>query len=81
MRENSNCTFCNREPETYRHMFLSCELVKNFWIEVEKFMDGFDTTQINFDEDTVFWNRLVAHPVHHIKNLICCVAKQYIYKE
>ena len=29
--QKENCTFCDRYPESIEHLFWNCELIKNFW--------------------------------------------------
>ena len=43
-------------------------------------MDQFSEEQIDFDVDTVICNKLVNNP-GHIKNFLCLVTKQYIYRK
>ena len=31
IKDNPNCSFCNREPEKLRHLFWSCPKVASFW--------------------------------------------------
>ena len=60
-------------------MFVYCEKVANFWVEVEDFMMTFDQELIHFSPDTVLCNRIIINNPYHVKNFICLLAKQYIY--
>ena len=80
LKDTEQCYFCNVHRETYVHLFVMCEGVRQFWIDVEQFMDKYSKDPIHFEINTVLWNRLIYHPKSHIKNFICLLAKQYIYK-
>ena len=69
------------EPETLLHMFIKCEHVQNLWIKLEKYMERFDTSLINFSEDKVMFNMIMPARANHIKNFCCLVTKYYIYKQ
>ena len=75
------CSFCQREPETLLHMLIYCKHVQELWIKMEQFMLEFSNDPINFNVDTVIWNRIIHTPIGHVKNLICLVTKQFIYKQ
>ena len=32
--ENSHCSFCNQETETYKHLFMTCRKVEDVWKEI-----------------------------------------------
>ena len=32
--ENSNCSFCHQETETYKHLFMTCRNVEKLWKEI-----------------------------------------------
>ena len=81
LKESRMCSFCAREPETYLHLFIWCPKVAWIWLQLEQFMAKWSEEPINFQPDTVFWNRLVLYPASHIKNFLCLVPKQYIYRQ
>ena len=56
--DSNKCTFYGEAPESYRHLFIYCQYVERLWIQLEEFMTRFTKEQINFQEDTVFMNRL-----------------------
>ena len=80
MLGSNTCTFCDKEKETYKHLFILCPEVEKLWLNIEPFMNEFNNEQINFGIDTVIYNRLVEDP-GHIKNFICLLCKQYIYRQ
>ena len=75
------CYYCEEDAESYVHLFVMCRVVRDFWIKVESFMKNYSQDVIHFDVDTIFWNRIVYSPKGHVKNLICLVAKQFIYRQ
>ena len=81
MRENDKCTFCEEETESVIHLFVYCPKVAQLWVQMEENMNKFSLDQINFSVDSVLWNRLVLQPIGHIKNFMCLVIKQYIYRQ
>ena len=44
-------------------------------------MMDFDSTKIKFDIEAVLWNRIIPKPAKHIKNTICLLVKQFIYRQ
>ena len=74
------CTFCQKDKESYIHLFIWCEHVKNLWLKVETFMNEFSTDHIVFGVDMVICNRLVEDP-SHVKNFLCLLTKHYIYRQ
>ena len=63
-------------------MFVKCEKLADFWIKVEELMNRYECrSHINFGVNTVLWNRVILTPVGHVRNLICLLAKQFIYRQ
>ena len=75
------CSFCKIYPETYRHLFVECKVVSTLWMQVERMMDKYSKDQIHFDIDTVLWNMIIQDNPGHIKNFLCLITKQYIYRQ
>ena len=50
-------------------------------MDIEQRMNIYDNTPINFREDTVICNKLVINDTGNIKNMICLIVKQYIYRQ
>ena len=78
-RDNDLCTFCNKHRETYLHLFIYCPFVRDTWIQLEQFMEVFSEEPINFGLDTVICDQIVSG--RNIKNFLCLMFKQYIYKQ
>ena len=80
-RDDMLCTFCNQEPETYRHLFVMCTEIRNLWILAEEKMYKFDDEHITFNVERVLFNQLVDKNPKNVKNFVCLLLKQYIYKQ
>ena len=76
-----SCYFCQKQPESYEHLFVTCEFVQPIWEKLEEWMCTFSDEAIHFQTDMVLWSRLVDKLVGHIKNFLCLVTKQYIYQQ
>ena len=70
LKDTDKCTFCKQESESYLHLFIYCEKVQPFWVDVEELMKQYGNTPINFAPDTVLMNRVIDTP-GHVKNFIC----------
>ena len=79
--DENKCTFCGEHRESYLHLFIYCDFVKELWCEMDKYMNQISADPIYFDVDTVMWNRIIPANAGHIKNFICLVTKQYIYRQ
>ena len=80
LKDSSLCTFCEEHIETDLHLLIYCKHSKKFWLQVEEFMNLYSTDPINFDVDTVLWNRLVEKS-RHVKNTICLIAKYHLFSQ
>ena len=79
IRDNNRCSFCHNAKETYLHLFVYCNKVRDLWIRVEQLIKTFCHEPLNFNIDTVIANKLYENP-GHVGNLICLLTKQYIYR-
>ena len=79
VKSTNLCSFCELQRESYTHLFVKCEYVKELWLKVEPLMDCFSKDKISFDVDAIMCNRLITTNPAHVKNLICLIVKQYIY--
>ena len=79
--DSDNCSFCGTQRETYLHLFIHCPFVQPLWIELENFMNNYTSDAIVFREDMVISNRLIIDRPGHVKNFMCLLTKQYIYRQ
>ena len=79
MRDSDKCDRCG-QTETLSHMFVECEGLADFWIAVESLINSYCKVPINFNVENVLWNKIVQ-PIGNISNLICLIAKQFIYRQ
>ena len=74
---NNLCTFCHKEVETYPHVFLFCELVKQIWQDIIR---KFDLREINFNNwPLIFMGIQGNSPRTKMCNTIIIVIKHIIY--
>ena len=55
--------------------------VSNLWIAMKSYMLKYSSEQINFQIDTVLWNRIIHQLIGHITYFICLVIKHFIYRQ
>ena len=73
IKETNLCTFCEKMPETSRHLFYECEKVKPIW--------NFFETKMKLPLLTykqIYLNMLCKNP-KDVENCILLIIKQYIY--
>ena len=75
IRDNDLCSFCNRESETRKHLFFSCEHTKKFW---DQFQNEYLSNNNIINYQNVVFNLLVDNP-KMLPNLLTLLAKHYIY--
>ena len=78
--ESDCCTFCQKNAETYTHLFVMCEKTQIIWVHLERYMYIFTDEDIEFNISNVLLNRISSNP-RSIKNFLCLVCKQYIYRQ
>ena len=79
--EIDTCSFGCADRETYSHLFVMCEKVQNLWIQIDEMMEDFSKDPITFNIENVLWNLIIPNNPKHVKNLICLITKQYIYRQ
>ena len=80
IKETDLCTFCNGSAETYTHLFIMCEHVRELWIKLEQYMEKYNCDTIDFKVDKVLMNLIIENP-KNVKNFMCLLLKQYIYRK
>ena len=79
--EDDNCTLCGQHRETYLHLFIYCKKVEPIWLKLKSYMKRYGLKNIDFNERNVIFNCLIPDQPSHIKNFLCLVTKQYIYRQ
>lgn len=72
------CYFCQQTPETIEHIFVDCYLVKEIWIDLEKWMTDIFGLQTNFDKYSILFGKFDNRDIHRLENLIILFTKQCI---
>ena len=79
--DTDKCSFCGKQIENYTHLFVMCEKIRDIWIKIEEKMYEYNSQDIEFNVASVMWNRLVKNDPKNIKNFICLLFKQYVYRQ
>ena len=74
VQDDDKCSFCRTEPETLKHLFLTCSLVDSFWCEVSQYISRNGLGQIN-DKTKIFGHAEITIVTHCVT-----VAKYVIYE-
>ncbi len=75
--ENDICRLCEEEIETVEHVFLECEVVKLFWIDIERFVNAKFAIQMTLTKVEKIFG--VENQDLDMVNIIYIVAKKYVY--
>ena len=77
--DTNMCTFCSIVEESMSHLFFNCSVVCNFWQSVFEYIKSMYNVSLNTSTEARLYNMIVDKRRSHIGNLICLLAKQYIY--
>ena len=75
--ENNTCTFCNQDIETIKYLFCECETVKEFWNNLNNWLQRHANLRLNFEEKTIIFS---WQEKYSFLNFLLVLAKSYIYK-
>ncbi len=78
IKGNDSCTFCGSSPETLSHLFWDCDIVKNFWKNIQDWVNQtcpFIRLELS-KQDAILGN--LKHSVA-ISNIIL-IARLHIYQ-
>ena len=80
IKESDDCTFCETSRETIRHMMYECSMTKCIWNKLITICEDMQlpTPEINYK--AIILNAVNSNPANPT-NLLCLVAKQYIYRQ
>ena len=71
------CSFCNLFPETYKHLFYECQVVKQVWTRIEvNLLKG----EFSNEYQNIICNTVSKQPGNY-NNFICLLFKQYVYSK
>ena len=82
VRDNNTCSFCNNFPETLIHLFWDCQIIKDFWRNLEEWLKSecVHICNIQLTKNDIFLQIQEKQRTDNILNLIVLLAKVYIYK-
>ena len=75
--DNNMCEYCNLQHETIYHLFIKCEIVKQFWNELRIWLSNNSTVTIELGEKQILF--ACQDERSTLRNYLCIIAKYYIY--
>lgn len=81
IRSDELCSFCNRERESYKHLFFECSWVRPILNNLEHWfylLIDDHNHEILLNVQTILFNSVMLKP-SHIFNYVILIAKYYIY--
>ena len=77
IRENSICNFCNTEEDSIIHYIWECRIIKQFWNEINRFINSQLSLNINITKTNVILSNI--REKSEIINPVILLAKYYIH--
>ena len=77
IKETDLCTFCQEEIETIVHLFLECEVIKQFWLQIEEWLYQINNTRIHIQPIEIILGKINIE--NKLYDLIYLACKHYIY--
>ena len=76
------CSLCRKEPETYSHLFVTCEHTAGILTAAQNISQKHsrDKDNLCFDFNNYLFNTVSKNKTD-VSNFICLLAKQYIYRQ
>ena len=78
--ESDLCFFCQEERETNIHLFWSCRVVQDLWMQFTEYYQPKYQVQIYLNPKNIIMNTVVKSK-KHVVNFLVLIAKQYIYRQ
>ena len=76
--ETKQCSFCNEYPETVAHLFFSCNVSKNLWLQLKLFF-GDDILHFDLSPQTALFGFTQTNDAN-IQNHLLLLFKLYLYR-
>lgn len=80
LRDNNLCSFCNNAAEKIEHLFWYCEVINNFWIEIEEFIFMKINKYINIYRESAIFGLTNKKEIYVPQNFLLLTTRYYIYK-
>ena len=82
IKQDNKCSFCNTESETLCHLFWECEIICNFWLDLQTWLKNKCThiVDLNFTLIDVIFGIQNRQRADDIINFILLSAKHYLYR-
>ena len=78
--DSPNCTFCKENVETLLHLFYECDQTKQFWTNVESFINTIYGLDLSLTKFSIAFGYNVFDPDPFI-NYVIILGKKYIYRK
>ncbi len=70
LRQNSNCSFCEEEPETTEHLFWTCRTITDLWEEINRWIFMETEIELPINLEFILFGFLEKNNKNQIRNLI-----------
>ena len=79
IKESNMCTFCQKHPETVKHLLMECVESKDLWSKFAEYCHTTYNKQLDITYSDIISNHF-TNPKRHIINTLGLFLKQYIYR-
>lgn len=77
LKDTAYCTFCHNELETLQHLLLDCNLIKQFWNQVQVWVSNESGIYIDVGKEEIIFG--YRDEFSDLFDLILMLGKKYIY--
>lgn len=79
--EKNDCTFCESQIESLKHLFFECEYIKTFWKSFQNWISENNSDSLTLNYDVINFGVLLEdRKKENMYNTIIILAKQHIHK-
>ena len=78
--DDGKCSFCHNQLETITHLFVECQIVKQFWSQLKDKLKLVLQIGLNLNPTCIILGSEKGQQKNTANNLIYLVAKKYIFK-
>ena len=75
--DNNICEYCNQQIETIYHLSVECEIVKQFWNELQLWLNTHSALTLKLGGKQIIFSNQDRR--NTIRNYLSIIAKHYIY--
>ena len=80
--QNNTCSFCKIDTETLTHLFWDCNVIKQFWHDIQNWLKGecVHINDLNLSKTDIIFGIDNQRRADAVINFIILLAKQFIYR-